>query len=251
MKKLIVTCLIMAALAVLSNIASANINNGGFESGDLTGWTPDYTNDGSNWGSSYELSVTNSYYHSGQNALWGYAYIVGDISYWEEDDWEHTYVWSESQDLSNVASIKLYLTAFQSNPDPFGWGFGQDVYLMLDDGPNSVSVLLIDNHQYPYTSLFDAGHYTTSVGSDDGTWYGFDVPLSTDPNYFGAEFSSLDLSNAKVGIRWEARNWYDTSSQTLWVGAAVDDIELVYIPEPATICLLGLGALSLIRRKKH
>ena len=33
---------------------------------------------------------------------------------------------------------------------------------------------------------------------------------------------------------------------TYWVGGP----DMIYIPEPATICLLGLGALSLIRRKR-
>jgi hypothetical protein len=33
-------------------------------------------------------------------------------------------------------------------------------------------------------------------------------------------------------------------------GLAVDNATLTVIPEPATIAILGLGALSLIRRKK-
>jgi hypothetical protein len=247
MKKLITLCIILLTLAALSNIASA-LTNGGFESGSLApGWISEYTNDGSNNGFSNQAYVTDDYYYSGDYALWGDASIAGDYSYWAEDDWSHTFVWSDYQNLSSVTSIKLYLTNFISNYSHASWGWGQEVYLMLDDGTNQAAALLIDNHEETYISLVDLGLCTTSEGSDGRDWYGFDVPLSTDPNYFGAGFSNLTLSNAKVGIYWEARSWFD-SPQTLWAGAAVDDIQLV--PEPATMCLLGLGALSLIRRKR-
>lgn len=239
------TCLIMLTLASLSNIASAAITNGGFESGSLIpGWTADYTNDGSNYGYDNQAYVTNDYHYSGDYALWGYSYIVGDYSGYSdaESDWARTYVWSDSQNLSNVASVQLHLTDFQSNPysSDYGWGWGQDVFLMLDDGTNRASVLLVENHEQTYISLFDAGKYTTSTGGDGRTWYGFDVPLSS--------FSGINLSNAKVGICWEAISW-NSSPLTLWTGAAVDDIQLV--PEPATVALLGLGALSLLRSRKR
>jgi hypothetical protein len=252
MKKLITICLIMATSTVLSNSASADIVNGGFETGDLANWNTEYTNDGTNYGYGNDAHVTNDYHYSGNYALWGRSDIVGDYSGYSdpESDWARTYVWSDSQNLSNVSSIQLYLTDFLSNtsydPQSSGWGWGQEVYLMLDDGTNQAAALLIDNHQDVYTSLFDLGSYTTSQGSDGRDWYGFDVPLST--TYFGAGFSNFNLSNVEVGICWEAINW-NSSSQTLWASAAVDDIELV-VPEPATLCLLGLGALSMLRRKK-
>jgi hypothetical protein len=209
-----------------------------------------YTNDGSNLGYTNQAYVTGQYHYSGDYALWGYADITG-TDYHPAYDWSRTYVWSDYQDLSSVTSIKLYLTNFISSSSHSNWGWGQEVFLMLDDGTNQASALLIDNHEETYTSLVDRGLYTDSTGGDGNIWHGFDAPLSTDANYFGAGFSSLNLSNAKVGICWEAISWNGANYTfgPLWAGAAVDDIQLV-VPEPATICLLGLGGLLLSRNRK-
>lgn len=243
MKKSIAVRIITLTLAVLPSIASADISNGGFESG-MTGWTTEYTNDGTNNGYTNQAYVTTQYHHSGTYSLWGYSDIYRKDSY-PEYDWSRTYVWSAPQNLSSVTSIKLYLTNFLSNYyDPLNWGWGQEVLLMLDDGTNQAGVSLIDNHESPYASLVDLGLYTYSLGNDTNHWYGFDVPLSE--NYF-AGLSNFDLSSTKVGICWEAISW-NSSNPALFAGASVDDIQLV--PELATICLLGLGGLALLRKRR-
>lgn len=222
--------------------------NGGFESG-LTDWTSVYEDDGTNTSHSNELNATTSYHYSGASALWGKATIVGDTQYttlpypWEAPgrDWCHTYVWSGLTNLTNVTSIQLYLTDFQSSSSHSTWGWGQEVFLVLSDGTYTAQALLVENHEPTFTPL----PHTTSVGSDGRTWFGFDIALTA--ANFGSAFNNLDKSSAKVGVYWEADSW-EYISQTLWAGAAVDDIQL--IPEPATISLLAFGGLFLLRRKK-
>lgn len=229
----------MAWIGCLASMAWAAPLNGGFESG-MAGWTTGYVNDGSNWGATGNALVTDDYYYSGQNALWGAVQIVGDNSYWWEEDWSRAYVWSETTNLTNTTSIQLYLTDFQSNQVHQSWGWGQEIFLVLTDGTTTVSALLVENHEPGYATPQPS---VPSIGADGRIWSGFDIALTS--QNFGTSITNLNLASAQYGIMWEAINW-NSSSQTLYANCAIDDIALV--PEPASLALLTVGALVLRRR---
>ncbi|MDD5010512.1 MAG: PEP-CTERM sorting domain-containing protein [Phycisphaerae bacterium] len=94
-----------------------------------------------------------------------------------------------------------------------------------------------------------------------------DSPVSDngiDPNEWLKLIFTLDYNKTIDDIISELANGYSSSLQGLRIGihiqslpgscddsaSAINNIHMEPIPEPATICLFGLGALSLIRRKK-
>lgn len=247
---LVKSALVLCGL-VVSSSAWAGIVNGGFESG-LTGWTVQTSDDGSNNGWSGSATVVNDYYYSGGSSLRGSASVNGDYSYWAEDDWSRTYAWSDSANLNGSTSIKFYLTDFQSNPPADSWGWGQEIYLLLNDGVHQAGVMVIQNHEPTYTSLFDLGLYTPSTGDDGRTWYCFDVPLNADAANFGSAFGNLDLANTKIGFEWEALSWF-SQPQTMLASAVIDDVSLQPVPEPSGLLALagGIGCLAPILRRRR
>jgi choice-of-anchor C domain-containing protein len=78
---------------------------------------------------------------------------------------------------------------------------------------------------------FDAaGHDYTNMGWVTRSWQFTAISTST-----AIEFYTLDAA---------------ISGYSGYCGPALDNVSVVFIPEPATIALLGLGALSLLRRKR-
>jgi hypothetical protein len=83
----------------------------------------------------------------------------------------------------------------------------------------------------------------TAYLSINGGAYGTGLTYGRDNwNNYGYSFSAEDLSNAYLVAQlytWDAGKTYSMSYENVSV-----------VPEPATIGLLGLGALSLLRRKR-
>jgi hypothetical protein len=62
-----------------------------------------------------------------------------------------------------------------------------------------------------------------------------------------------DIMNQTIsisGVVFNQANFLCNTTRTYGLPEIVDNIQFQFIPEPATICLLGFGALSLIRRKR-
>ena len=111
---------------------------------------------------------------------------------------------------------------------------------------------------------FDIAHSAGTAGyanlSGNSTIYANQLRM----NLSGTGTAVLDIKgNAKVILTGDRRTAVEGYIDSGWIktdGVAWDDYSHVYydgskttltlIPEPATICLLGIGALSLIRRKK-
>ena len=63
----------------------------------------------------------------------------------------------------------------------------------------------------------------------------FDI-LNFDPAALSGEFDAIDLPDLGGGLSWDTSNLYATGA----IGV---------VPEPATLALVGLGLLAVIRRK--
>jgi hypothetical protein len=141
-----------------------------------------------------------------------------------------------------------------SQPDVSGGGFhpSQNLYNYFHETWDSSQMLsAIDQYLH-------SGYGTTLAiySSDSGhaiTCWGFQYDTDNSGYYTGVYVTDSDdsadiLRYYKIkntdGI-WYLENFYGTNDT--W---AIEGVQALAVPEPATICLLGLGALSLIRRKK-
>lgn len=148
--------------------------------------------------------------------------------------------------------------------DTYGWGgymFNNSAIATFYAGTKNYARLADDNAKY-------SGQLFNPTGATVGV-FNFAIDISSD--------GTMDLTlhgNSDVSITYTygERNWWDGWSgwsggelangsyliSQLWIdtGDTTTSVNASYniigtsVPEPATVCLLGLGALSLIRRKE-
>ena len=161
-------------------------------------------------------------------------------------------------------------------PEYFRWGalgFGKGIGDLERIKSNNISIsassYLDQNGSHP---RFDYYKTTNDIEDDkqdtrnenDGILYiSYDASLNSlylSTTSYGSANSFWTLENILQG-EWNCTavspflgGWADkrelTSGDAFLDNFVVDSGTVVYIPEPATICLLSLGALSLLRRKK-
>jgi hypothetical protein len=215
----------MLTLAVLSNIASA-LTNGGFESG-MTGWSTIGV-----------ASIETAAYGAGPTEGSYQALVTsGDGSV--SDSTIETFLGLAAGTLDSLiagdanegSAIRQTITAGAGDILTFNWNFLTDEVEEGDDVPDFAFVSIVSNFS---EILADAVSSTF-------------VPSNT-PFYDETGFSTFQYTFQTSGTFTLGFGVMDEDDEVVDSGLLLDNVTI--IPEPATICLLGLGALSLLRKRK-
>lgn len=109
------------------------------------------------------------------------------------------------------------------------------------------NIFEFDNRSEGWTCSVDGTNYIDAqeifFDTDPDTWQLFEIDLSQ-TDYFGWPYQSHQIGDTPI-TRISLDTWKNTTGNALMV---VDNVRLV--PEPATICLLGLSVATICRRRK-
>jgi hypothetical protein len=241
MKKLITICLVV--LAIAANVHAEAISTSIAQidwtsltiSGDIT-WldkgSESYAYAEDDTGSNKDVQTDESGWMD-TSASASIALIYGDA--YTNDD----YLYEEVYAIANDATTTLaYAEAYAARWGNFtansnGWvEFSADYEIWQQLLTNDV-----DEWAYGHA---EAGLYLMNEDTDDE-----DSPVLDNEVYDGGSMTDSDKGTLMVSL------WFDAGGVGYFEAWASNDTEVVVpVPEPATICILGLGVLSLVRRKK-
>ena len=100
-----------------------------------------------------------------------------------------------------------------------------------------------------FLSVDADGSYTFTLNSDDGSMLYIDGNLVINNGEVHAPETLEGTVNLSAGIHPFEVQFFESQGGESGVDLYLPN-GVSYIPEPATVCLLGVGALSVIRRKK-
>jgi len=151
-----------------------------------------------------------------------FCYRWDDDAYMQTGVGDSTNQWEDANIASNLSIVNLgvYTTTdplYEDPPGPWQW-----VYL---DGNEAGTIPA--NTWYDIVTVYDLDNkqYTTTMGGYTGT-----VDFVSDVS---------DLGNLKFfTVNDPGNNW-------------IDHVELSWVPEPATLCLFGLGGIFAVLRRRR
>jgi len=269
MKKLITISAVLVLMAVTTSVAYAALKSDDFSdnSMDTSMWTLYEDNHDSVW-----LNET-----SGRLELRSTAVAEDLVAVYVANGWGL----SPMEDFSFKADFHNSFTS----GDPHTWatvmlGIGKGSDLVAIRGNNAIIDAAWDrsdesdpspsNSVFGYSYTVDGNEsefsFQETRDSSDGTLYvsydtGLDKLYLSHTGYW--EINASDTISGLLKGEWgggvvslflggDVENIVAMNSGVAYLdNFAVDSGTIVLVPEPATICLLGIGALSLIRRKKH
>jgi len=200
------------------------VENGGFETGDFTGWDIHCN-----------VEVQSDVVYEGNYAA---GLSISDINHWWHFEWDtnpyNAFLAQLLEYDNNYSYLKL---RFAYNVDVLrDWGLDEDDLYVgflgvsnLDNCPSDVSI-------YFYYSLVTSG--------DTGGWQVFEDIV--DLSQYSIDCLALGFFFADKPSVWKKLGSIDASS------AFIDSVSVDPVPEPATMILVGCGILGLVgfRMKK-
>lgn len=237
-----------ASAAVLSWGQISDLPNGVLGVGDLTaGTTRLFTNPGNE---GFDVAVRFSGSFSG-----GFSQsvpVLGPDSYiWFQSgsSTAQTFAWVEFFFYETGTSKPVDVLGFTTKIEDVERGGTTREYLI---GPRIVSNGTTADLSFSDTSIFNlpSGTWGTEVGSKlvDGVWLSRAVPgFGVEGGTQAGKTVDIDLSTTPLSYFRIGQSRYQSSAGSVLMGP-IGDIAIV--PEPATLSLLCLGGLALIRRHR-